>query len=296
VPPTDSGPELLYHYTDAAGLHGILMSGELWATEALYLNDASELDFVFQLLDEVLTGFMQGSPAPGPSAQEVIKMLQLALDVGRELWHGDIFCFVACFCEDKDLLSQWRAYAHGDDGYAIGFKRHEIESSSVHERLGPYTFERVDYDAEAKKTELKKNLLHAVEIYQRHAMSEKERLPIWRSLMADYFGGVGFYAPLCKSPGFAEEKEWRVVSRLRRVDLPGTEILKFRTATLGLVPYVALDVSGGELSRRARIGEIVIGPTLHPELAERSLRLLLAAVGYQEDEVLVTRSKIPLRA
>ncbi len=289
----DSGPELLYHYTDTTGLHGILTSGELWATEARYLNDASELDFVFQLLDEVIKSFLQDSPPPGASAQEVIKMLQLASDVARELWTGDILCFVACFCECKDLLSQWRGYARGVGGYAIGFKRAEIESTSAGRRLGPYAFETVDYDAEAKRAELRKQLLHAVQIYQRQAMSQKERLPIWRKLIGDYFGGVGFSAPLCKSPGFAEEKEWRVISRLRRVDLAGNKILKFRTTTLGLVPYVALDVSGDELPRRACIGEIVIGPTSHPELAERSLRLLLAAIGYEEDEVLITRFQDP---
>ncbi len=35
---TKGGPELPYHYTDAAGLHGILMPGELWAAEAFYLK------------------------------------------------------------------------------------------------------------------------------------------------------------------------------------------------------------------------------------------------------------------
>ena len=76
----------------------------------------------------------------------------------------------------------------------------------------------------------------------------------------------------------------------------GSELLKFRTPPLGLVPYVALDVSGDELPRRACIGEIVIGPTSHAEIAERSLRLLLAAIGYEEDQVLVICFKTPLRA
>lgn len=296
VPACDNGPELLYHYTDAVGLHGIIASGELWATEARYLNDASELDYVFQLFDEVLEGFSHGSPTPEAPAQEVANMLRLASDVGRENWRDDFLCFVACFCEDKDLLSQWRGYANGIGGYAIGFKRVEIESTSGDRPLGPYAFERVDYDAAAKKAELTAQLLQAVESYQRHAMREEERLQVWRSLMGSYFGEVGFYAPLCKSPGFAEEKEWRVISRLRRSDLAKSEVPSFRTAALGLVPYVALDVRGDDLPRRALVGEIVIGPTPHPGLAERSLRLLLASIGYTEDEVLVTRSKVPLRA
>jgi hypothetical protein len=301
VPSVDD-PELLYHYTDAKGLHGILTSGELWATEARYLNDASELEYAFRLLDEVIEGFAKGDPPPGKPAQEVIKMLQLAADVERELWRDDYFCFVACFCQRPDVLSQWRGYARGVGGYAIGFKRADIESLSAHRPFGPYVFgryvfERVDYDEEAKKAELRTQLVLAVEMYQRHTMGIAELLPVWKSLMGDYFGGVGFYAPLSKSPGFAEEEEWRIVTRVARDDLTQGGILNFRIEpALGLVPYVPLGVSAEQLPHRPCIGEIVIGPTEHPDLSERSLRVLLASVGYGEDEVLITRSKVPLRA
>jgi hypothetical protein len=33
----------LYHYTTADGLLGIIQTGQVWATNILYLNDASEL-------------------------------------------------------------------------------------------------------------------------------------------------------------------------------------------------------------------------------------------------------------
>ncbi|KQV50324.1 hypothetical protein ASC95_13135 [Pelomonas sp. Root1217] len=33
----------LFHYTTSAGLLGIVQSGSIWATEARYLNDATEL-------------------------------------------------------------------------------------------------------------------------------------------------------------------------------------------------------------------------------------------------------------
>jgi hypothetical protein len=43
------------------------------------------------------------------------------------------------------------------------------------------------------------------------------------------------------------------------------------------------------------IGEVVIGPTPHPELVERSVRMLLTTVGYKKGEVAITHSEIPLR-
>ena len=42
-------PAAVYHYTDAAGLQGILDSGVLWATDYRYLNDSSELRYIFDL-------------------------------------------------------------------------------------------------------------------------------------------------------------------------------------------------------------------------------------------------------
>jgi hypothetical protein len=36
-------PATLYHYTDEAGMKGILASGHLWLTDILSLNDPSEL-------------------------------------------------------------------------------------------------------------------------------------------------------------------------------------------------------------------------------------------------------------
>jgi len=40
----------LYHYTDARGLIGILEQRELWASNALHLNDAEELGHGMRLL------------------------------------------------------------------------------------------------------------------------------------------------------------------------------------------------------------------------------------------------------
>jgi len=38
-------PELLFHYTTAAGMRGILDSSRLWATNYRFLNDTSEVAY-----------------------------------------------------------------------------------------------------------------------------------------------------------------------------------------------------------------------------------------------------------
>ena len=44
----------LYHYTDAAGLIGIVTSGALWATHCDYLNDASEFKYAAGVMKDVV--------------------------------------------------------------------------------------------------------------------------------------------------------------------------------------------------------------------------------------------------
>jgi len=117
---------------------------------------------------------------------------------------------------------------------------------------------------------------------------------LWRSVMGGYFGEVGYNALLYKNPGFAEELEWRIVVHARGTDLAAHSLPCFRTGPMGLVPYVCIDVCD-DRSRRPLIGEIVVGPTPHPELAERSVRMLLASVGYEDGEVAIMRSETPLR-
>ncbi len=136
-------PETLYHYTDSAGLLGIIGSpislpgteesvfgfergatfGTLWATDARYLNDAHELTYGAAALAEKLERHAEESRTP----QVVERLRELAETVrdGRfELTYGSdterSLAHVTCFCESGDLLSQWRGYG---GGYAIGFDR-----------------------------------------------------------------------------------------------------------------------------------------------------------------------------
>ncbi len=44
----------LYHYTTQDGLRGIIKSRSLWFTNIFYINDASEFNYIFKLVQEEL--------------------------------------------------------------------------------------------------------------------------------------------------------------------------------------------------------------------------------------------------
>ena len=49
-------PLVLYHYTSASGLKGIVESGTLWATDVLHLNDSSEISYAVELIRRIFVG------------------------------------------------------------------------------------------------------------------------------------------------------------------------------------------------------------------------------------------------
>src|SRR4051794_188276 len=77
-------PEILYHYTTAAGLIGIVQSQTLWATNAEFLNDAQELLCGRpQVRDALLKQADELSPADSEVARRSSPAPPLVLNAAR---------------------------------------------------------------------------------------------------------------------------------------------------------------------------------------------------------------------
>ena len=113
-PPERTGN--VYHYTNAQGLLGILQSGSLRASHFLAMNDFSEVRYAIQVATQVIDTVRKGA------AQEIRDSLFYWLDVVQTT---DKFKtpYLACFCDRDNLLSQWREYGAGGDGFALGFDK-----------------------------------------------------------------------------------------------------------------------------------------------------------------------------
>ena len=112
---------ILHHYTSAEGLKGIIESNELWATSAYYLNDSAEMFYGYHVLKELLDDWLSKNPRPDDS-------ITLALARQLRTSFEDLFqkrllrpIYLTCFCEEDNLLSQWRAYGQSG-GYSVGFR------------------------------------------------------------------------------------------------------------------------------------------------------------------------------
>ena len=103
----------MYHYTTQAAFCSILQTKVLWASNALYLNDSSEMRHGIDVLNDVVGDrFAQFDPhdrAGLISYWNELTAVQLTGPV-----------YVTAFSGVRDDLSQWRAYG-GEFGYCLAF-------------------------------------------------------------------------------------------------------------------------------------------------------------------------------
>jgi len=112
--------EHAWHYTDAAGLMGIVTSQKLFASATEVVNDSSEVTYGIELVRRVWKEVSEQSNFPPANVAYIAEALS-------DDWPNYIAdsIFIVSASEEPDLLGQWRGYA-GGDSFAIGF---DLEST-----------------------------------------------------------------------------------------------------------------------------------------------------------------------
>lgn len=304
---------VLYHYTNAEGLKGIVENGELWATSAYYLNDSAEILYGYRLLDLALEKWLKRAAPPESSISRGL----------AESLHG---CFshdalernvitpiyLTCFCEEGNLLSQWRAYG-SSGGYSIGFK---VPAEGIAYGLVPeprvYTARcvKVEYDGDKQIRRVLDILDSVLPILDEQEVTEAVRSidplsPLGFSKLSRIIQemlveeSIGF-----KDAAFAVEKEWRFVVRSRELlkqgidDADHTNLpIHFRTARGQLTPFVKLIPSKAPMplvgdGEKLPIASVRCGPAGDRISALMAVRYLLDGKGYRSARV--DRSEISL--
>lgn len=274
--------DLIYHYTTPAGLTGILgheqrPSAQLWATSAIFLNDAQELVFGAQEAAAAIATELEIIPPdsdpgwirPALTGQKyTLDIYSTEADRLPQLLRASPY--VACFSTEGDDLAQWRGYGAGGAGYSIGFRRDVLAQHVATERL-------TSTDRELIGTQLTPVLYgddarqHLIVATQRLVRRLRDRAPAGDSGVHDHFRFLDTYAPelpRCKHAAFSGEREWRIIAGHGRDE-------HFRGTHLGPTPYIAL-----ELPLEA-VATITIGPG-----PNKTIRA--AAAAYLADRVIDT--------
>jgi hypothetical protein len=261
-------PDHVYHYTTIDGLIGICTSRTIWATNLLYMNDASEYVYASKVVEEFTRIYVERHPG--------FERYQWAYQ--QNPLELDLHVYATCFCEEGDLLSQWRSYARQGTGYAIEFSWAKLRDRFALNRLG-----KVEY-SEHNQREVLNQIVNS--LLDDPSLEEADQETRFSTIAGGLANALLTVRAFLKSGTFREEKEWRIVA-FHGVD---THEELYRTSDSLLVPYCRLPLGTPD---ELPITKIVIGPSLHPKAAEYSLRRFLDGAGLAS--VGIDVSPIPLR-
>ncbi|MED1204215.1 DUF2971 domain-containing protein [Heyndrickxia acidicola] len=271
----------LYHYTNLEGFLGIVSSQNpgFWATHIAYMNDSMEYRHGIKLCEKIIEEFIKDSTVGVTLAgRDNLNTLK------EYLTNDDDEVFVVSFCQNSDLLSQWRGYSRGQYGISIGF---DFGHNQVFDTSNPInsilTPRPVIYDQENQIFRLKELI--------------KDSIPFLNNIDSDsqikqLSESLKYFIPVLKNSSFSEEEEWRIVAtNFNEIDIKDIKYpLKFRVRNNIIVPYITLPFDD---STKLPIKRVVIGPSDTSEFTEESIRYYLKTNGYNDTEVV--RSAIPYR-
>lgn len=314
---------VLYHYTNAQGLQGILDNHQLWATDIGYLNDSMERTMFFEkrlpfLLPSPVRKALVALYQEHQAARDVIAEMgglepaiaQTARQFAQNIRdHTMQFGrpFITSFCthtpEDSEdgLLSQWRGYGL-DGGYALVFEtvglldlmnaehaefgyEHFGVSDAIY--IGDNADERI---ADPNVEEMEKQVHDAV-----HQFLTTRSLDSFEIMYA----AINTLSCCTKHRGFSEEREVRIVAIpvgdyiypevLARGDKRPRKRICHRVSGGVHVPYIKLFNDADRDRKNLPIKSVIVGP--HRERVKRreSVKSLLQAQGYEEVQVSVSR-------
>ena len=268
---------VLYHYTTPQGLQGIIDTKTIWASDYRFLNDATELKHGLAIFDKLFDSHRERL---AKDRVEIIDGLRKSIETSRD------FCvFIASFCQNGDLLSQWRGYKAA---YALGISGQWLQENAAEQNfeLVPIAYSFAQQQA---------SIHAAISLLQNYIddNAAKGKTNLRKSILRWWSSRMLIVLAALKSEAFDEEAEYRLVKACHY----WPKEMRTRPTPQGLVPYVevkfACKTIDNTLFHPANCGieEIVIGPGL----LDHQLIGLNALLASHSMNLPIKKSSIPFR-
>ncbi len=279
-------PEIVYHYTNSAGLLGIVKSQSIWATNIEYLNDAKEFSYARDLAEDVILGL----PEPAVAGEQS-RFRGCCLEGIRQPRGSPIY--VTSFSTLGDSLSQWRGYGAQIGGYALGFTLVTLRAIGERESFENQNFiiVRCRYSEQDQRQLIEKWYEHISNLLVTlRKPKAADEIAISDETLARLASGMlSRVAPAFKHPAFVEEAEWRLVVDLEYVEQPA---ISLRPGQTTLIPFIAVPLA--DSGQPLQLAKVIVGPTPLPELATKALHHIFSDRSVTVEEIMNSWS--PLRA
>ena len=258
---------IIYHYTSPEGLLGITKGNCLWATDINYLNDSSELRYIYILVNHIVQ--MNLNKWNPDFCSKILNLCDPWIErydlSNRLLFSYKTDSYVISFSLDQDNLNMWKCYTktRNSMGYNIGFQKKELVATVV--GLIHLVSGKVMYD-KVQQEKILTDLLSKYESLYIQYISESKRnriFPMIENLLNDL--GIFF-----KHHAFYDENEFRIVLRDHILPRnPGLYQIDYRIKDGVFIPYTKLEFNTGAIK------SIGISPSEKQRMAKFSVERML---------------------
>lgn len=278
--------EILYHYCSTEAFHSIVTSKSVWLSALSLSNDTTEGALVL----ETVCAFLEELEIGDRDIEAFRKQYKRVAD--------ETLVLGFCMSKERDLLSQWRGYADGGRGVAIGFSEDELVHSLPGGKLGGLPV----YAATPARYTDKNATIDPIfeQIYELHGKGAlvpflrptEVRLPAdppnaW-GILQRVFRQIAMVSHSYKHPAFEEEQEIRLIAQLDsslHCD-DGIRLCRFRPVGGRLVPYLPVQIDP------STVQSVTLGPQ-HTTPREY-VQAFLSGAGCERASV--ERSRVPYRS
>jgi hypothetical protein len=260
-------PEQLFHYTDAAGLAGILSKGGcFWMRSDEEAKDPLELRYANQVFREAWSA--AADPDGGMDGLDLAASNPYLPSNGLPATYG---IYLASFCTRGDIPHHWQNFAAGGRGFSIGIATPAQDSNGWTTSAAKKThllIEPVIYGREPQQRILTRLFKEARSMVA--AIGFKDVQAAVRQVMGEVL-------PFYKDESFSREVEWRFVATRLSDFTPDDADVQVREGRLAAV--LELRHKPAPLP----ISEVVVGPRMAG--AAPHIEALLTKAGLSKVEV-----------
>ncbi|BFL45505.1 DUF2971 domain-containing protein [Lactonifactor longoviformis] len=274
----------LYHYTQIAGVQGILDEKSFWATKSDFLNDPREFSYIIEVIQQ-----MSGSVFKNKEWKELF-LKNIFKEGDHFVYEKNKEFFVLAFSTCSDSITLWAEFGN-ETGYNMAFDSEKIikkiaKSNAIayHGYVVYALEEQRDYILDLMQKKIPESFgLSFADIMNRGMTSESD--PVFQKACRMFQKAAKIYAMFFKQEGFTEEREYRFVFKKSE----GMNVL-FREKEGFLIPYIKITML--ESDNKLPIRGITVAPKNDSDLARKGMEYYLHRHGYQ---VPVELSRIKLR-
>lgn len=279
----------LSHYTTPSAVYSILSQEELWFTDYRFLNDFSEGEIIWDVVESILNE-NQYEKKFIDSIKEVRTEQTIRVNEIRGGFSCEKYIYYVCsFSKNNDSLPLWNYYARTAEtsGYNLVFNKSKLVNSIVEKNLlqkSDYALMKVLYREGEQKKCLKPIIDFFYNIWVEYSPTKRALLIIEMYYLIQKLA-IGF-----KHKAYEDEKEVRLVLTLTEEynqKFYDENLISMRVKGNYFIPYLSLEIDKNALNK------IVASPYIKDQAALDSLKLFLCELSLSNRDIFT--SEIPVR-